>query len=475
MHTSSGLISVGARRFAEVASAGLLALSINSSALAQTTCDSIGPDLIMAELTGPTNYTSQDGIEAFSAGHIVCNIGDQPASMIDSTNDHPVYGKSLFKLTLGNADGSTRIEQLGYSWLLHGFFALSDPFCCADCQPGNGTVIGVHCADSNSSGHCGSQGELGPKWQVNPATGEFAYPPANPPWSGRVARRLQAHISELTPSSPTTRYIVEGVVISADDAQAGNGNNNASYRPAALTGGGDAWTLAFAGETVRELPAIYAWKFADPNVVVATADIPADGRIVIAGRANPIAGTAGFWHYEYAVYNLNSARCVRAFSVGLLAGVHVQNAGFHDVDWHSGDGPGGENFDGTDWNFTSSDAARWKTDAFSENPVANAIRWGTLYNFRFDAQAPPVEGSVNLELFAPGTPGAIQAGALPVPGLRTGDANGDGVTDLSDLAQLLSSFGYCATDLEYNSAVDFDRSGCISLGDLALMLALFGQ
>ena len=31
----------------------------------------------------------------------------------------------------------------------------------------------------------------------------------------------------------------------------------------------------------------------------------------------------------------------------------------------------------------------WSTETFATNQNANAIRWGTLYNFRFDADRPP--------------------------------------------------------------------------------------
>lgn len=33
------------------------------------------------------------------------------------------------------------------------------------------------------------------------------------------------------------------------------------------------------------------------------------------------------------------------------------------------------------------------SEAFAQNQNANAIRWGTLYNFRFDADQPPDFGS----------------------------------------------------------------------------------
>lgn len=61
----------------------------------------------------------------------------------------------------------------------------------------------------------------------------------------------------------------------------------------------------------------------------------------------------------------------------------------------------------------------------------------------------------------------------PVGGL-SGDVNGDGTVDLTDLALLLSAFGQCAGDAAYNAGADFDATGCIELGDLTIHLANFG-
>lgn len=55
-----------------------------------------------------------------------------------------------------------------------------------------------------------------------------------------------------------------------------------------------------------------------------------------------------------------------------------------------------------------------------------------------------------------------------------GDIDGDGDVDLQDLATLLSAFGSCAGDANFNLAADFDASGCIALQDLATLLANFG-
>ena len=110
-------------------------------------------------------------------------------------------------------------------------------------------------------------------------------------------------------------------------------------------------------------------------------------------------------HYEYAIQNLNSHRSAAAFSVPIASGVTLSSIGFHDVDYHSGDGPGGVNYEGTDWSVTiGAGAVSWSTRTEDQNVLANALRWGTLYNFRFDADSPPtaVRPSGSIERAYPG-------------------------------------------------------------------------
>jgi len=88
----------------------------------------------------------------------------------------------------------------------------------------------------------------------------------------------------------------------------------------------------------------------------------------------------------------------------------MTNIGFHDVESHSG-----EPFDGADWPSTiAPDAITWATELAAVNPDANAIRWGTLYNFRFDVNSPPAQGPVTIGLFASGSPAQIVVNA-PIP------------------------------------------------------------
>jgi photosystem II stability/assembly factor-like uncharacterized protein len=55
-----------------------------------------------------------------------------------------------------------------------------------------------------------------------------------------------------------------------------------------------------------------------------------------------------------------------------------------------------------------------------------------------------------------------------------GDVDGDADVDLSDLAALLSAYGACAGDANYNPAADFDNTGCVELTDLATLLSNYG-
>jgi hypothetical protein len=93
---------------------------------------------------------------------------------------------------------------------------------------------------------------------------------------------------------------------------------------------------------------------------------------------------------------------------------------------------------------------------------SNALRWGTLYNFRFDAAAPPACTSAVLDLFLAGSPGSL---GIPTVGpRRSGDADGNGIVGIDDLLQVVNEWGRCrpgccSADLAPaggNSLVDID-------------------
>ena len=282
------------------------------------------------------------------------------------------------------------MEHIGMSWVKHGFYALSMDACdlwpgdnCGD--PTNGTELGVGCSDPYSASLNGVQSNMSLRSDVNAYTGYFPYPWTAPGYSNVIHRRLQVHDVDLdTELNEGALYFVQGHYVTADDAAAGNHFNNASYRPVTVTfTPPDIYNLYVIGETQREQPAIRAWQDTDPTVTETDVVVPNEGLFIVASQATDLGG--GMWHYEYAVQNLNSDRSARLFSVPLPPHAVVENIGYHDVDYHSG-----EPYDQSGWQPTLADnSLSWSTYTFDVLEDANALRFGSLYNFRFDADVSP--------------------------------------------------------------------------------------
>ncbi len=111
------------------------------------------------------------------------------------------------------------------------------------------------------------------------------------------------------------------------------------------------------------------------------------------------------WHYEYAVHNLSSDRAARSFTVELPNSALFTNVGFKGISHHSG-----EPYATDDWTVsTTANSITWSTADFATNPNAHALRWGTMFNFWFDADEPPT-GSLThtLGLFKAGDPATLE-------------------------------------------------------------------
>jgi hypothetical protein len=326
-------------------------------------------------------------------------------------------------------------------------------------------LLGVGCSDPYSAGLNGDQGGLGTRKEVNAATGAFpgSYNLGVPAAAPTIGRRLQVNANDLNPALNTGAvYLVEGQYIHPEDAAAGNDNNNASWRSftvGALVSG--SYNLTLTGPTQQQQPAIEAWAQLDSGVSLAYADVPGDGRFITANRVSDNGN--GTWRYEYAVENLNSDRSGRSFSIALPPLVTITNAGFHDVNYHSGDP-----YDPTDWSVSvTSGAVTWSGGVYANDPNGNALRFATLYNFWFDANRPPVAGSATLGLFKPGTAGAPAAMtvAVRVPAAANpADFNGDNKVNAADLSVLLGNWGGSGVG-------DINGDGTVGPQDLAALLS----
>ncbi|MCA9242382.1 MAG: hypothetical protein KDA32_00395 [Phycisphaerales bacterium] len=381
----------------------------------------IGPDVITADLYQVQNWGSSGGIYAYSVGTVSCNFGDEPLAWHNFDNQRPVIGQNMFRMKDG------KFEQLGQSWLKWGFLALNQDFC-ATCitPPGGGSELGVGCSDPYSASLNGSQSGLGPKRVTNPSTGVVTQ--SHPtPGSGTIAGRVQVAAVDMDPAQNVgALYFVEGQYLAADDTAAGNGYNNASYRQVWVGAGN---TISFdnpgggQSATQRRKPAIQAWQDYDGSVAIDSVDIVNDGRFYLAYKATDLGG--GNWSYEIALYNYTSHRAAKQFTVGVPNGAAISSLGFHDVAYHSGDP-----YVGTDWtSSTTSNSVSWTANAETDPNTTNALRWGTLYNFRFTGDFDPNQlGLATITMHRPGTPSSV---SLSFPAVVDNDdcANKSAISD----------------------------------------------
>src|SRR5205823_3195323 len=295
-----------------------------------------------------------------------------------------------------------RFEQIGQSWLKHAFTALENDACGFGCNTSScttGTHLCPGCSDPYDASLNASQGGLGSRAWVNPFTGVFPSTAANHTGHTHTgtSHRLLVNASDLnTTMNQGATYYTE---VQYDTPQEyawcqthpGQCNmyNNASYRRFNVTGT-TSFTFSGVGSTVRMTAATNAWTGATTNTI--EPDRGVDGRAFIAYKVtNP---SAGVWHYEYAIHNQNLDRSIQSFSVPLGCGIKVSDIGFHAPQNPTGfanDGTvGNTGFSNAAWsaNQTATDLT-WSSETFAQNQNANAIRFGTMYNFRFDSDRPP--------------------------------------------------------------------------------------
>jgi hypothetical protein len=455
----------------------LVLTALAGAANAQVACGSgVGPDVIVGDLPNTANFTPVSGIDAFSMATTSCNVGNQNLRWnAFPANTHPAISQQMYRFSRVN--GAGRFEMIGYSWLKHGFTALTGNVCCTCNAPGSGSLLGVGCSDPYTASRNASQGGLGPKWQVNAHTG--AYPTGGPATgtggSGSVYRRLQFRLTDVETSLGGTaanmRFFGESQYVSPDDAAAGNQNNNASYRELAIAGTVNDRSVTFStaagavANTSRGNPAIKAWPLCEAGVTLTNVQVPGDGLFIVGSKATDLGN--GMWHYEYAVYNMNADRNGGSFAIALDPRITTTNEGFSCISYHSGDGDGNVNFSNTPWTLEKVPGKLgWSTQTPTENIRANAVRWGSTYNFRFDANvAPAAAGEVTLGLWKAPTaasPATSMAAAAQIPGLPPAcgsadyNADGDTGTDQDIEAFFLCLAGNCCANC---GSTDFNRDG----------------
>jgi hypothetical protein len=391
-----------------------------------------GPDVIVGSLLDfvQSESGSVGGRVGLALGTDACNKGTVDVDWFALPNsDHPFIPQNLYRMS-GGATNNERFEQIGQSWGKHAFAAASADGCGFGCNGVSGGQLGSGCSDAYGAGLNGSQGGIGSRAWVNPFTGSFPGSTANN-HSGHnhdvTSHRMLVDVNDLNTSLNVgatyfaeANYIVphEGSWCQSHPDQC-NMYNNASYKPYTVTGINQPFSFSGAGPTVREHPAITAWTGATVNQVQ-----PAPGTDGIWFMGFKVTNpSTGVWHYEYALYNQNLDRSIQSFSVPVGPGVNISNVGFHAPPQHPGwanDGTlNSQGYSSTPWAVTqNASSITWTTETFAQNQNANAIRFATMYNFRFDADQAPNPTNATVGYFKTGSPtfvGVQAAGMVPLP------------------------------------------------------------
>ncbi len=376
-----------------------------------------GPDMKFCQLYQLAQYGRLGDIVGLAVATTSWNVGTRDLMWFPTPEvQHPFIVMNLYRLK------GDRFEQIGQSSIKHGFYALGSTQCGTPCtfEPGHsaGRWLGVGCTDTYSSGLNASQSGLSPRSELNPWTGSWTYGGSHLSQGNHshnaIQHRLQVHDADLNPAqNPGATYYCEGYYAILDDVDV---MNSAAWKPVTVSGSpGGTWTFGMspAGTMPTSGFAIDAWAGATKTTIAQ--DVPViefvspDGRCVLAAKATDRGG--GVWRYEYALLNIDMHRKVNSFSIPVRPWHAVSNIGFHAVESHD------EPFSNDPWPISDlDDMIVWST---ANNPV----RWGTLYNFWFDASAPPVsDATVKLGLFVPGTPASITGTTIGPDTALNGDA-----------------------------------------------------
>jgi hypothetical protein len=378
-----------------------------------------GPDVVVGDLSGLAQFNGSSGTRVgLAVGTDSCNFGAQPLHWFAlPDNDHPVIPQNMYRMS-GGAANDERFEQIGQSSVKHGFTALQNNICSLGCVTNpNGTQLGSGCSDPYTAG-LNAGPALGSRAWINPFTGAYPVGTTDPNnHTGHThtgpAHKILVEISDLsTSANPGATYYAEAQYITPHEytwcqTHPGecNMNNNVSYRRYNVTGTASPFSFSAAAATVRQKAAITAWTGA--TLVEVRPDSAADGVAFLGYKVtNP---SAGVWHYEYALYNQNMDRGIQAFSVPVGSGVTVSNAGFHappqQPGWTFDNTAGNAGYSSTPWTpVTAGGIMTWSSETLAQNANANAIRWGTLYNFRFDSNRPPAAMNATIGFYKTGSP-----------------------------------------------------------------------
>ncbi|HSX62619.1 MAG TPA: hypothetical protein VLF18_20745 [Tahibacter sp.] len=346
-------------------------------------------------------------------------------------DQHPNLIWNIYRI-----DANNRIEQIGRSGVKHAFVTTNSGCSSGPGSGGStGAILGRSCSDTYGTGNNDSSGDLGPRNEIIPATGEWGrcgsiFDPncdlsADPNGNTSYSQRLITRESQITAGGT---YYMESWYLVREDI---NIYNTMASRPVTFNFG-SSWSLT-NGTPQLLGPVINRWvspTTANPNEKNVEIASP-EGHTRVAVKVVDLGD--GTWRYDYAVMNFDFARAVTqgtgkysddsdpaqrfrvihnfgfdSFSVPLPAGVTTSAIEFND----------GELDDTNNWTGVAENGAvTWTAPANPSPPaltpaVLNPLNWGTMFRFSFIANQAPTAGDIDLHVAQTGKPSSYTATVL---------------------------------------------------------------
>lgn len=353
-----------------------------------------------------------------------------------NNDQHPYLIWNLYRI-----DASGRIEQIGRSGVKHAWLTTNSP---CDVYPGTYHILGRGCVDTYGTGNNDAIGDLGPRREILPASGQWgrcgsvydadcngtrdtSSPCINVggPDCSTYAFRMPVIEAFIDPSqNEGATYFAESWYIVRDDIDI---FNTMQSRPIGFTWLGSTWDSA-NGSPLRLGPAISRWVSPDTTAAnERSIDLKtAEGSLRVAMRVNSLG--EGRYRYDYAVMNFDFARAVtqggepnlrvlrnngfNRFELPFPASAEVIAAEFAD----------GDSDAANDWALTrQAGSLLWQAGGTATAP-ANPLNWGVMFRFSVTTTAEPQDGRGVLGIAEPGTPASLQVLSL-MPGAASIDPN----------------------------------------------------
>jgi hypothetical protein len=365
-------------------------------------------DLHTLTVTGMTQGAREPGGRvAVAPSATVRNLGPGDVQWFRAiAPDSPVGPHPFLVLNFYRLSGGV-LEQIGRSHVKHAFFAVNSGCACP-----SGHILYAGCDDLYGVGTNLDRTNLAPRSEVDALAvswtslgSHFDAVPVDDfrDHGGDAAHDSFEHrlvVMEPDLLTPGARYFYDAWYVAPNDT---NLENSIGHREVAPSLAGSTWGFPTidSGSTVNGsiLNVLVDPQNVQPGQATELLDT-GDGRVHLAAVTTSLG--SGSFHYEYALMNFDFERQVQSFSLPIGTGQTVSNPGFDD----------GDADPQNDWTASIANGhITWTA------PAGNALDWGTLFNFRIDADAAPVQSAARLTPFQPGGPAEIPVQTLPEPSI----------------------------------------------------------